>query len=65
MIELTQFENERINRMNKLEGITEMALNLNELDNANNVEDGKPSNTLFTYHVTAYEGSFRTLHPSV
>ena len=57
MIELTQFENEQINRMNKLEGITEMALNLNELDNANNLEDGKPSNTLFTYHATAYEGS--------
>ena len=40
-----------------LAGITEMALNLDELDNANNLKDGKPSNTLFTYHETAYEDS--------
>ena len=32
-----------------------MALNLNELDNTNNLEDGRPSNALLTYHVTSDE----------
>ena len=41
--------------MNKFGGITEMILNLNELDNTDNLEDGKPSNVLLTYHVTANE----------
>ena len=61
-IELTQFENERI-RTNKLEAITEMVLNLDELDNVNNRENGKPSNTLFTYHVTAYDDSTTHFEP--
>ena len=29
-----------------------MVLNFNELDNINNLEDGRPSNALLTYHVT-------------
>ena len=29
-----------------------MILNLNELDNSDNLKDGKPSNELLTYHVT-------------
>ena len=46
-IKLTQFEkNPQINRTNKLEGITKMALNLDEL-----------SNSLLTYHVTAHDDS--------
>ena len=28
-----------------------MVFNLNELDNSDNLEDGKPSNTLFTYYM--------------
>ena len=36
----------------KLKGITEITLNLDELDNSNNLKDGRPSNELFTYHVT-------------
>ena len=28
-----------------------MVLNLNELDNSDNLEDGRPSNELLTYHV--------------
>ena len=32
-----------------------MIFNLNELDNAVNLEDGRPSNTLLTYHVTSNE----------
>ena len=34
-----------------------MVLNLDELDNTNNLENGKPSNTLLTYHVTTYNDS--------
>ena len=29
-----------------------MIINLDELSNSNNLKDGHPSNTLFTYHVT-------------
>ena len=32
-----------------------MAINLNELDNSDNLEDGRPSNTLFTYYVKSPE----------
>ena len=38
--------------MNKLKGITEMIISLDELNNSNNLEDGHPSNTLFTYNMT-------------
>ena len=30
-----------------------MVISLNELDNSDNLEDGRPSNTLFTYYVTS------------
>ena len=54
MTAFTQFVNdEQVTKANKLRGITEMSLNLNELDNADNLEDGRPSNTLLTYHVTS------------
>ena len=60
MIELTQFENdERVIKTNKLRGITEMVLNLNELDNTDNLKDGRPSNALLAYHVTANEDFIR------
>ena len=36
-----------------------MVISLNKLDNSNNLEDGKPSNTLFTYYVTGPEYSMR------
>ena len=32
-----------------------MAPNFNELDNADNLEDARPSNILFAYHVTSNE----------
>ena len=35
----------------------EMAISLEELNNANNLEDGRPNNTLFTYYVTGPEYS--------
>ena len=34
-----------------------MDISLNELDNSDNLEDGKPSNTLFAYYVTGPEYS--------
>ena len=44
-------------RTNKLEKITKMVISLNELNNSSNLEDGRPSNTLFTYYVTGPEYS--------
>ena len=32
-----------------------MTISLNEVDNSDNLEDGRPSNTLFTYFVTSTE----------
>ena len=42
-------------RTNKLERITKMIISLNELDNSDNLEDGRPSNVLFTHYVTSSE----------
>ena len=42
----------KVIKKNKLKGFTEMIIYLDELNNSENLEDGKPSNTLFTYHVT-------------
>ena len=56
MVDLTDIvNNDRVNQKNKLRGITEMILDLDELDNSDNLEDGRPSNSLLTYHVTADE----------
>ena len=46
-------------RTNKLEKVTKMVISLNELDNSDNLEDGRPSNALFTYYVTSPEYSTR------
>ena len=40
-----------------MEKVTKMVFSLNELDNSDNLKDGKPSNTLFTYYVTGPEYS--------
>ena len=42
-------------RTNKLVNGTKITISLNELDNSDNLEDGRPSNTLFTYYVTSPE----------
>ena len=42
-------------RTNKFKKITKVVINLDELDNSDNPEDGRPSNTLFTYYVTSLE----------
>ena len=53
MVELNQFVlDDQVIKKNKLKGIMEMIINLNELDNSDNLKDGRPSNELLTYHVT-------------
>ena len=42
-------------RTSKLDNGTKLTISLNELNNSNNLEDGRPSNTLFTYFVTMPE----------
>ena len=45
----------QIIKTNKLAKVTNMIFELDELDNTNNLEDGKPSNTLFTYYMPGSE----------
>ena len=53
IIELYQFEaDDEVTKTNKLKGITEMTLNLDELNNRVNLKDGRPSNSLLTYYMT-------------
>ena len=53
IIELNQLEIEdQVTKTNKLKGITEMIINLDELNNSVNLKDGRPSNSLLTYYVT-------------
>ena len=42
-------------RTNKLVNGTKITISLNELNNSDNLKDGKPSNTLFTYYVRSPE----------
>ena len=49
MVELNQFEvDDQVSKKNKLKGITEMIINLDELNNSDNLKDGRPSNELLT-----------------
>ena len=53
IVELNQFEvDDQVIKTNKLKGITEITLNLDELNNSDNLKDGRPSNELLTYQVT-------------
>ena len=53
MVELNEFlVDDQATKMNKLKGIMEIIINLDELNNSNNLKDGRPSNKLLTYHVT-------------
>ena len=45
----------QIIKMNKLAKVTNMSLKLDELNNSENLEDGHPSNTLFTYYMPGSE----------
>ena len=51
-----------IQRTNKLVNGTKITISLNELNNSDNLEDGKPGNSLFTYFVTSPE-YFTCLEP--
>ena len=65
MVELSEFlVDDKVIKKNKLKGITEMILNLNELDNSDNLKDGRPSNELLTYHVTDDE-DFMHFEPDI
>ena len=56
IIELNQFEtDDQVTKTNKLKGITEITFNLDELNNSDNLKNGRPSNELLTYHVNAHE----------
>ena len=53
IVELNQFEvDDQVTKTNKLKGITEITLNLDELNNSDNLKDGRPSNELLYYHVS-------------
>ena len=45
----------QIIKTNKLAKVTNMSLNLDELNNSDNLKDGHPSNTLFTYYMPGSE----------
>ena len=65
MVAFSQFVNDdRVIKMNKLRGITEMARNSDELDNTDNLEHGRPSGALLTYRVTANE-DFTRFEPNI
>ena len=60
IVELNQFEvDDQVTKMNKLKGITEITLNLDELNNSNNLKDGRPSSSLLTYYVNSNEDFMR------
>ena len=56
-------DNDQVSKKNKLSGITEMIINSNEHDNTDNLEDRRPSNALFTYHVTDDDKDFTRFEP--
>ena len=63
IVELNQFEvDDQVIRKNKLKGITEITLNLDELNNSDNLKDGRSSNELLTYHMTSNEDFTRFKH---
>ena len=47
--------NPQVIKTNKLAKVTNMSLNLDELNNSDNLEDGHPSNTLFMYYMSGSE----------
>ena len=60
IIELNQFEvDDQVTKTNELKGITEITLNLDELNNSINLKDGRSSNSLLTYYMTSNEDFMR------
>ena len=63
IVELNQFEiDDEVTKTNKLKGIMEMIINLDELNNSIKLKDGRPSNELLTYYVTDGK-DFRCFEP--
>ena len=63
MVELNEFlVADQVIKKNKLKGMVEITLNLDELDNSDNLKDGRPINELLTYHVTSNE-DFTSFQP--
>ena len=54
--------NPQIIKTNKLAKVMNMSLKLDELDNSNNLKDGHPNNTLFTYYMPG-SGDFTHFEP--
>ena len=52
-------------KVNKLGKVTKMIISLNELDNIDNLEDGRPSDVLFTYHVTDNSKDVMSFEPKM
>ena len=53
MVELNQLVvDDQVIKKKKLKGITEIIINLDELNNSDNLKDGRPSNELLIYHMT-------------
>ena len=53
MVEPNQFEvDDQVIKTNKLKGIMEIIINLDELNNSDNLKDGRPNNELLTCHMT-------------
>ena len=59
--------NDNVIKTDKLACVMEMVLSLDELNNTDNLEDGRLSNTLLRYHVTSSEEftSFEPVEPSI
>ena len=51
----TDLDNPQIIKTNKLAKVTNMSLNLDELNNSDNLKDGHPSKTLFMYYMPGSE----------
>ena len=65
IIELNQFEvDDQVTKMNRLKGITEITLNLDELNNSDNLKNGRLSNELLTYYMTSNEDFTRLELPN-
>ena len=56
-LKLRMDDHDEVLRTSKLGKVTKLTISLDELDNSDNLEDGRPSNTLFTHYVTGSEYS--------
>ena len=54
-MKLRMDDHDGVLRTSMLANGTKMVISLEELDNSDNLEDGRPSNTLFAYYVTSPE----------